>query len=51
MSLFIADLAWNNEALIANAKVGILAASLLSGVVGFVVLQRSLPKQEPESPR
>jgi len=44
MSLFIADLAWNDEALIANAKIGILAASLLSGILGFVVLSRALPK-------
>jgi NhaA family Na+:H+ antiporter len=43
MSLFIADLAWNNEALIANAKVGILAASLLSAILGVIVLSRSLP--------
>jgi Na+/H+ antiporter NhaA len=31
--------------LIANAKIGILAASLLSGVIGFVLLSRSLPKK------
>ena len=46
MSLFIADLAWNDEALIANAKIGILAASLVSGILGFVLLSRSLPKEE-----
>jgi NhaA family Na+:H+ antiporter len=45
MSLFIAALAWTDEALIANAKIGILAASLLSGVIGFVLLSRSLPKK------
>ena len=44
MSLFVADLAFNDEALIATAKVGILAASLTSGVVGYVLLSRSLPK-------
>jgi NhaA family Na+:H+ antiporter len=43
MSLFISDLAWNNEALIANAKIGVLAASLISGFIGFVILSRSLP--------
>jgi len=43
MSLFIADLAWNDEALIANAKIGILTASLISGILGFVFLSRSLP--------
>ncbi len=48
MSLFIADLAWTDEALIANAKIGILAASLISGILGFVLLSRSLPKKEPQ---
>ena len=44
MSLFISDLAFDNATLIATAKVGILAASLASGVVGFIILSRSLPK-------
>ena len=44
MSLFITDLAFNNETMIATAKVGIIAASLISGVVGYVLLARSLPK-------
>jgi NhaA family Na+:H+ antiporter len=45
MSLFISDLAFNDETLIATAKIGILAASLASGVVGFILLSRSLPRQ------
>jgi NhaA family Na+:H+ antiporter len=44
MSLFITDLAFDNETLIANAKVGILAASLTSGILGYIILSRSLPK-------
>jgi NhaA family Na+:H+ antiporter len=44
MSLFISDLAFNDEALIATAKIGILAASLTSGLLGYVILSRSLPK-------
>ena len=44
MSLFITDLAFDNEALIATAKIGILAASLTSGILGYIVLSRSLPK-------
>jgi NhaA family Na+:H+ antiporter len=44
MSLFISDLAFDDEMLIATAKVGILAASLASGILGFVILSRSLPK-------
>jgi NhaA family Na+:H+ antiporter len=43
MSLFIADLAWDNVALIANAKIGILAASILSAIVGAAVLARTPP--------
>jgi NhaA family Na+:H+ antiporter len=45
MSLFISDLAFDNEALIATAKIGILVASLASGVLGFIVLSRALPKE------
>ncbi len=44
MSLFVSDLAFDNETLIATAKIGILAASLTSGVLGFIILSRSLPK-------
>ena len=43
MSIFIAGLAFADETLIAEAKIGILAASLLSGVVGYIVLRRALP--------
>lgn len=41
MSLFIAGLAFTDAALLDSAKVGILAASLLSGAVGGIVLTRS----------
>jgi len=44
MSLFITDLAFDDETLIATAKVGILGASVLSGVIGYLLLSRSLPK-------
>jgi NhaA family Na+:H+ antiporter len=44
MSLFISDLAFDNETLIATAKIGILAASLVSAILGFIILSRSLPK-------
>ena len=44
MSLFVADLAFADELLTATAKVGILAASLASGVVGIAVLASSLAK-------
>ncbi|BAK43428.1 Na+/H+ antiporter NhaA [Eggerthella sp. YY7918] len=38
MAIFVANLAFDNEAMIATAKLGILAASLLAGVLGFVFL-------------
>jgi NhaA family Na+:H+ antiporter len=44
MSLFISDLAFDDPALISTAKVGILAASVVSGILGCVLLSRSLPK-------
>jgi len=44
MSLFVADLAFDDPSIIASAKLGILVASLLSGIVGYVVLSRSLPR-------
>ena len=43
MSLFITDLAFTDEGIVANAKVGILVASALAGVLGSLVLQRALP--------
>jgi NhaA family Na+:H+ antiporter len=46
MSLFISDLAFNDAALITAAKIGILAASLASGIIGFAILNRTLPKGE-----
>ena len=40
MSLFIATLAFGPSALLDSAKVGILIASALAGVLGYVVLRR-----------
>ena len=45
MSLFISDLAFADEAMVTAAKIGILVASLTSGVLGFVILSRALPKR------
>jgi NhaA family Na+:H+ antiporter len=39
MSLFITDLAFFNSALVNTAKLGILAASLIAGVVGWTILR------------
>lgn len=41
MSLFITNLAFIDDQLIEIAKVGILAASLISGIVGYLVLRIS----------
>jgi Na+:H+ antiporter, NhaA family len=41
MSLFIATLAFDDVALLEAAKLGILAASVVAGVVGAIVLARS----------
>jgi NhaA family Na+:H+ antiporter len=43
MSLFIAGLAFESDALLTEAKLGILAASLLAGAVGWVLLRQSAP--------
>jgi len=40
MSLFIATLAFEGPALLDSAKVGILAGSILSGVIGAMVVRR-----------
>ncbi len=45
MSLFVSDLAFNAPELLAGAKLGILVASLLSGVWGAILLSRVLPRK------
>ncbi|MBI4428631.1 MAG: Na+/H+ antiporter NhaA [Ignavibacteriales bacterium] len=44
MSLFIAGLAFGESALLNIAKVGILGASLMAGIVGYVLLSRTSAK-------
>jgi NhaA family Na+:H+ antiporter len=39
MSLFIAELAYDDPELIAKAKLGVLIASLISGVIGYFILR------------
>jgi NhaA family Na+:H+ antiporter len=39
MSLFIANLAFTESALLASAKLGILGASLVAGGVGWAILR------------
>ena len=44
MSIFISELAFVNELLIDQAKVGILIASLVAGTLGAIILHFALPK-------
>lgn len=44
MSLFIAGLAFTDAAALDRAKVGILGASVVAGLVGFVLLHRTTPR-------
>lgn len=43
MSLFIATLAFGEGAVLDNAKIGILVASLVAGVAGWMILSSSAP--------
>ena len=50
MSLFVADLAFSDpgdSAHLVAAKLGILAASILAGGVGWFVLRRVIPRDDP----
>lgn len=51
MSLFITELAFENETYMVQAKIGILSASLLAGIIGFIYLRvLNPPKRETEIP-
>ncbi|MBM3944562.1 MAG: Na+/H+ antiporter NhaA [SAR202 cluster bacterium] len=43
VSLFITGLAFESNELISNAKIGILVASVIGGVVGWIILSRQRP--------
>jgi NhaA family Na+:H+ antiporter len=45
MSLFIGELAFSSPELVSEAKVGILAASLIAGALGYLVLGAALPRK------
>jgi NhaA family Na+:H+ antiporter len=50
MSLFISDLAFANSPLLDVAKLGILGASLIAGVIGWSIIRRtSAPHTDGES--
>ncbi len=46
MSLFINNLAYTDQALIDSAKMGILIGSIITGIVGFLVLKSALKRSE-----
>lgn len=48
MSLFIANLAFDQELLLTQAKIGILIASFVAGLLGFLILNQTL--KEPSDP-
>jgi NhaA family Na+:H+ antiporter len=48
VSLFVAGLAFDSAALQANAKVGVLAASLVAGVAGWTLLRLARPPSAGE---
>lgn len=45
MSIFIGELAFVDESIVNEAKLGILFGSLISGIFGYLVLHRVLPKR------
>ena len=45
MSIFVDELAFKDQAIIDEAKVGVLAASLIAVILGYVVLKMVLPKK------
>jgi Na+:H+ antiporter, NhaA family len=47
VSLFIADLAFANPTVIGEAKLGVLFASLLAGILGYALLQIPIKPQRP----
>ena len=50
VSLFITGLAFEDEAIIAQSKIGILFASLVAGILGLVILQRATRREVKVGP-
>jgi NhaA family Na+:H+ antiporter len=44
MSIFIGELAYTDVNIINEAKLGVLIGSLVSGIAGYLILNRVLPK-------
>lgn len=50
MSIFVSLLAFNDNFLITESKISILAGSLISGIIGYLFLHRVLKKKTSEKP-
>jgi NhaA family Na+:H+ antiporter len=48
MSIFISELAFTDHLLVEEAKLSILIASLVSGIIGYIILSRTLPRSAQE---
>jgi NhaA family Na+:H+ antiporter len=51
MSLFIASLAFPDPAMLAQAKIGVLCASVIAALAGLAFLHRALPRARPAGVR
>lgn len=51
MSIFISELAFVDEGLLADAKIGVMVASLIAGTIGYIILNKFLPKKRRASRR
>lgn len=49
MSLFIANLAYTDEALVSAAKMGVIIGSLVAGVLGYIILRITLKPKVSEN--
>ncbi len=45
MSLFVSELAFDDPGILSEAKVGVLIASLISGIWGYIILRSALGKE------
>jgi NhaA family Na+:H+ antiporter len=45
MSIFIDELAFKDPEIIDEAKIGILVASMIAGILGYIILKMALPKK------
>ncbi len=46
MSLFVTSLAFTSEEFIAQAKIGIFSASIIGGILGYIVLRNTTPSNQ-----